>query len=154
LKLESDKLYQTYHREVVTYSLFGLGAIVLLLFASLRSPARVLRVLAPLIAAVIVTLALISLSAEPLSIFHLVGLLLVVAIGSNYALFFERQAASAAERERVVVSLLFANITTLLGFGLLAFSKVPLLHAIGTTVAIGAALSLACSSILIRPRST
>lgn len=149
LKHESDALYQTYRREAITYSLLGTGAIVLLLLASLRSPRRVLSVLAPLAAAVIITLSLLVLRGNPLSIFHLVGLLLVVAIGSNYALFFERQTATAHDRERTLVSLLFANVTTTIGFGLLAFSKVPVLHAIGSTVGIGAILSLAFSAILI-----
>ena len=149
LKQESDALYQTYRHEVITYSLLGTGAIVLLLLISLRSPRRVFIVVAPLAAAVIITFSLLVLSRNPLSIFHLVGLLLVVAVGSNYALFFERWAATAAERERTLVSLVFANITTMIGFGLLAFSKVPLLHAIGSTVGIGAVLSLAFSAILI-----
>ena len=149
LKHESDALYQTYRREVITYSLLGTGAIVLLLLVSLRSPRRVLDVLAPLAAAVIITFSLLVLTGDPLSIFHLVGLLLVVAVGSNYALFFERQTATAQERERTMVSLLFANVTTMIGFGLLAFSKVPVLHAIGSTVGIGAILSLAFSAILI-----
>jgi predicted exporter len=149
LKHESDALYQTYRREVITYSLLGTGAIVLLLLVSLRSPRRVLDVLAPLAAAVIITFSLLVLTGNLLSIFHLVGLLLVVAIGSNYALFFERKAASAQERERTIVSLLFANVTTMIGFGLLAFSKVAVLHAIGSTVGIGAFLSLAFSAILI-----
>jgi len=149
LKRESDALYQTYRREVMTYSLLGAIAIVLLLLASLRSVRRVLVVLAPLAAAVIITFCILASSSNPLSIFHLVGLLLVVAIGSNYALFFERRAANAGERERTLVSLLFANITTLIGFGLLAFSKVPLLHALGSTVGIGAFLSLAFSAVLI-----
>ncbi len=149
LKRESDALYQGYRREVITYALLGTGAIVLLLLASLRSPHRVLSVLAPLAATVIVTFSLLVLTGNRLSIFHLVGLLLVVAVGSNYALFFERQAATTGERDRTLVSLLFANVTTMLGFGLLAFSEVPVLHAIGSTVGIGAVLSLAFSAILI-----
>jgi predicted exporter len=149
LKHESDTLYQSYRGEVITNSLLGAGGIVALLLVSLRSPRRVLEVLAPLAAAVILTFSLLLLSGNPLSIFHLVGLLLVVAIGSNYALFFERQSASMEARERTIVSLLFANITTMTGFGLLAFSKVPVLHAIGSTVGIGAILSLAFSAILI-----
>jgi len=149
LKRESDALYQGYRGEVITYALLGTGAIVLLLLASLRSPHRVLSVLAPLAAAVIVTFSLLVLTGNRLSIFHLVGLLLVVAVGSNYALFFERQAATTGERERTLISLLFANVTTMLGFGLLAFSEVPVLHAIGSTVGIGAVLSLVFSAILI-----
>ena len=152
LKAESNTLYQTYRREVITYSWLGAAAIALLLLTSLRSVRRVLIVLAPLAAAVIVTFCVLVLTGNRLSIFHLVGLLLVVAIGSNYALFFERPAASGGERERTLVSLLFANIATLIGFGLLAFSKVPLLHALGSTVGIGAFLSLAFSAILI-PRA-
>jgi predicted exporter len=149
LKRESDHLYQNYRREIINYSLLGAAAIVVLLFASLRSPHRVFDVLAPLAAAVIATSAVLALAGTELTIFHLVGLLLVVAVGSNYALFFDRQAATAQDRERTVVSLLFANISTVIGFGLLAFSKVSVLKAIGSTVGIGAILSLVFSAILI-----
>ena len=150
LKRESDQLYRTYRREALAYSLLGAAAIVVLLFASLRSARRVFDVLAPLAAAVLVTACVLVLSGYPLSIFHLVGLLLVVAVGSNYSLFFDRQAPSGADRERTIVSLLFANLSTMIGFGLLAFSKVPVLHAIGLTVGVGAMLALAFSAILSR----
>jgi predicted exporter len=150
LKHESDQLYRTYQAEALTYSLLGGAAIVLLLFASLRSPRRVFEVLAPLAAAVLVTTGALALSGYPLSIFHLVGLLLVVAVGSNYSLFFDRQAPSSGDRERTMVSLLFANATSVIGFGLLAFSKVPVLHDIGMTVATGTILTLAFSAILGR----
>lgn len=150
LKHESDRLYRTYRGEALTYSLLGALAIVMLLFASLRSPRRVFDVLAPLAAAVLVTTGALALSGYPLSIFHLVGLLLVVAVGSNYSLFFDRQAPSGSDRERTIVSLLFANATSVIGFGLLAFSKVPVLHDIGMTVATGTILALAFSAILGR----
>ena len=149
LKRDAEQLFQTYRHEVVTHSLAGVAAIGALLLASLHSVRRALGVLAPLAAAVIVTAAILVLVAGTLSIFHLVGLLLVVAVGSNYALFFDRQTASAEDQERTLVSLLFANLSAVIGFGVLAFSKVPVLHAIGSTVGIGAILSLVFSSILI-----
>lgn len=148
LKRESDQLYRTYRGEALMYSLLGAAAIIVLLFASLRSPRRVFEVLAPLAAAVLVTAGALVLGGFQLSIFHLVGLLLVVAVGSNYSLFFDRQAPSGADRERTIVSLLFANVTTLIGFGLLAFSRVPVLRDIGLTVGIGAILALVFSAIL------
>jgi len=88
-----------------------------------------------------------------LTILHLVGLLLIVAIGSNYALFFDRAAAQAdaQERARTVASLLVANLTTVMGFGALAFSSVPVLAAVGSTVAPGALLALLFSAVLARP---
>ena len=91
-----------------------------------------------------------TLGGQRLSIFHLVGLLLVVAVGSNYSLFFDRQVATERDRERTIVSLLFANVSTVIGFGLLTFSSVPVLNAIGSTVGLGAILSLIFSAILIR----
>ena len=149
LKRESNRLYQTYLHDAIKLALLGAVAIVLLLFASLRAPRRVLDVLTPLAAAVITVTALLSLGGRQLSIFHLVGLLLVVAIGSNYALFFDRQGDARPDRERMITSLLFANLSTVIGFGLLSFSHAPVLQAIGTTVGLGAILSLVFSAILI-----
>jgi predicted exporter len=146
LKGAADELYRSYRREAVGHALIGAGAIVVLLLLTLRSPRRVLLVLLPLAAAVIVTTSLILAAGTRLSIFHLVGLLLVVAVGSNYSLFFDRETASLLDRGRTIVSLIFANISTVIGFGILSLSSVPVLGAIGSTVAIGAVLSLAFSA--------
>jgi predicted exporter len=147
LRAESERLYADYRREALEHSLLGAAAIVALLFLGLRRASRVVAVLAPLAAAVVITTVALR-AGGPLSIFHLVGLLLVVAVGSNYSLFFDREAASAPDRGRTVISLGFACLSTVIGFGVLAFSSVPVLKAIGSTVAIGAALALVFSAIL------
>jgi len=54
LKHESDALYAAYQAEAIRLSLLGFGVIVLLLLLTLRSVVRVLRVIAPLILAVLV----------------------------------------------------------------------------------------------------
>jgi predicted exporter len=150
LKRESDQLYRSYRAQALAYSLLGAAAIGVLLLASLRSLRSVFAVLAPLAAAVLVTTGALALTGASLSIFHLVGLLLVVAIGSNYSLLFDRRASSQSDRERTLVSLLLANVTTVIGFGLLAFSRVPVLHDIGVTVGLGTVLALVFSAILGR----
>ncbi|MDH4234578.1 MAG: MMPL family transporter [Gallionella sp.] len=152
LKQESDSLYQSYVREAITLSAFGALAIALLLFVSLRSVRRVAAVLLPLAAAVIIATAIVLAGGQKLLIFHLVGLLLAVAVGSNYSLFFDREShaeAHNANSKRTMVSLLVANISTTIGFGMLSFSGVPVLTAIGETVAIGAFLSLLFSAVLM-----
>jgi len=149
MKQESEQMFRDYRHEAAQNAMLGALAIVILLFISLRSTRRVLEVLLPLAAAVIAVTAWLVLSGHSLSIFHLIGLLLVVAVGSNYALFFDHKCASAQDRERTVSSLLFANASTMLGFGLLSFSQSPVLNAIGSTVAVGAVLSLIFSAILI-----
>jgi predicted exporter len=154
LKGESDQLYRTYRHEALLLSLLGSLVIVLLLFLTLRAPRRVYEVVAPLAAAVIVTAVLLVAGGQRLSIFHLVGLLLVVAVGSNYSLFFERQNTPGQDRERTLASLALANLSTVIGFGMLSFSRIPVLHGIGITVAIGAILSLIFSAILTAHRET
>lgn len=154
LKREADSLYVNYLHEDIRLSLAGLIAIIALLFVALRDTLRVMRTLAPLMAAVLVVMAGFALMHEPLTILHLIGLLLIVAIGSNYALFFNRRndgpgdAACASIAPQTLVSLLVANLATVAGFGLLALSHVPMLESFGLTVGPGAMLALLFSAIL------
>lgn len=149
-RAEAEQMFRDYRHEAARHALLGVAAIILLLALNLRSMRRVFEVSLPLAAAVVAVMAWQVWSGHGLTLFHLIGLLLVVAVGSNYALFFDRQGASLRERERTVVSLLFANVSTVIGFGLLAFSQAPVLNAIGSTVALGTVLTLVFSAALIR----
>ncbi|MCA8323678.1 MMPL family transporter [Burkholderia cepacia] len=148
MKAEADRLYVNYVHEDIRLSLAGFAAIAVLLLIALRSPRRVVRALAPLVAAVLVVTAGFALAGVPLTILHLVGMLLIVAVGSNYALFFCKRDDAQPVTPHTLVSLLIANLATVAGFGLLALSRVPLLETFGLTVGPGAMLALAFAAIL------
>ncbi len=151
MKAESDHLYSGYLHEAILLSLGGTALIILLLLLALRSFNRVLYIALPLAAAVITVAAGLPLFGQQLIIMHLVGLLLVAAIGSNYALFFDQGASeTGGYAPKTLVSMLFANLTAVAGFGLLAFSKVSILQAMGVTVAPGVILALVYSAIFSR----
>ena len=151
MKGEVERLYSGYFERALRTSGLGLAAIVVLLFAALRTPRRVARVMAPLVAGVLVVAACHALAGTRMSLLHLVGLLLVVAIGSNYALFFDRMAqAPDKSAARTLASLALANATAVASFGMLALSSIPVLEAIGSTVALGALLTLLFSVVLSR----
>jgi len=152
LKQESDALYADYLHEAIRLSLAGIAAIVVLLLLALRSPPRVARVLAPLLLAVLTVAAGLVIYRVQLTILHLVGMLLIVAVGSNYALFFDRQSTlhEAGSEALTLASLVIANASTVIGFGLLSFSQVPVLVSLGTTVAPGAFLALLFAALLSR----
>jgi predicted exporter len=156
LKLESDALYAGYLKEAIRFSLAGFLALSALLLIALRSALRVARVLAPLVLSVCLVAAGLAVSGVQLTILHLVGLLLIVAVGSNYALFFDRQASSGdrGSEALTLASLIIANAGTVMGFGLLSFSQVPVLVALGTTVAPGAFLALLFAALLSPRRSS
>lgn len=145
LKQETERLYAEYLREALLLAVGGAVLITLLLSPFRRQ--RALRVLLPLAAAVCCVIALLALTGQSMTILHLVGLLLTVAVGSNYALFFD----GGEDEPSMLASLLLANMTTVIGFGVLGFSSTPVLAAFGTTVAPGAALSLLFAAMASRP---
>ena len=153
LKTEATDLYKAYLHEAILLTATGFACILILLFTSLRSVARVARVVTPLLASVSIVAAGLVVFKGSLSLLHLVGLLLVIAIGSNYALFFDQRSRinlpqiSIFNDHNMLCSLFFANLTTVLGFGLLAFSSVPVMNAIGMTVGAGTFLALVLSAI-------
>ncbi|MEY2333679.1 MMPL family transporter [Acidithiobacillus ferrianus] len=145
----TNTLYSGYMDNAIQWSLAGVVGIVLLLWVVFRSIFRVLRILLPLVASVLTVAAgFIALGVE-LNMMNLIGLMLIVAVGSNYALFFDRGARTDEESAaRTLVSLVIANMATVMGFGPLAFSGVPVLQAIGATVAPGVVLALWFSASL------
>jgi predicted exporter len=149
---QSAQLLHGFQHEAVTLAVVGSTAILVLLLAGLRGLARTVRVAAPLAAAVIVTAALLTLGGAKLSIFEVVGFLLIVAVGSNYCLFFERSPAGGAMWRRTVASIVLANLCTVSAYGLMSLSTIPVLHDIGKTVAIGTFLSL-CFAALVSARA-
>lgn len=144
----SNQLYKSYLINGIKLSLSGVAFIALLLLFVLRSPMRVFRILLPLIAAVLTVSAGLVLLSYELNIMNLIGLMLIVAVGSNYALFFDQgdRQVHGEIAPRTLASLVIANIATVMGFGPLAFSGVPVLQAIGATVAPGVVLALLFSA--------
>lgn len=162
LLAETNALFDSYLHEALVYSGFGCLAILAILSFTLRDAARVLRVTLPLACAVVCVVGVLQLTGTALTILHLVGLLLVVAIGSNYALFFDSVAAPTplgpdgvsgnATAHRTLISLLTANLTIVGSFGMLAISAVPVLSILGITVGLGTVLALVFSAAMSRPR--
>jgi predicted exporter len=158
---EVSSLYARYLREALVQALLGALAVCLLLALHLRSWRRLLRIAQPVAASVVLVLAVMTGLGVALGILHLVGLLLAVAIGSNYALFFDQiraQQDSQAPGSGVAIdtdtlaSLALANITAGVSFLLLAFSSIPVLSAVGQVVAPGIVLSLLLSAAFIPRR--
>lgn len=143
---ELGSLYQRYLGEAQAQALFGAGGVVLLMALWLRSPRRLLAVCQPLVLAVLLTMGGLAALGVKLGILHLVGLLLVVAVGSNYALFFDLLQQTGDDNDDTLASLLLANVTTVASFALLASSSIPVLSAIGRVVAPGALLALLLSA--------
>lgn len=151
LKQISTRMVDEFSRAALRQAALGALLIIVLLILGLGSIKRTWRVAAPAAAALVITAALLSAGGQRVGVFHLVALLLVLGIGLNYALFFERPPADAAERERTRLALAVCSVSTIATFGFLSLSATPVLHAIGSTVAVGALVSLVLSALWARP---
>jgi predicted exporter len=145
LKAESERLLAGYRLEALRLTAIGMAAIVLALALGLRQARAVLQVVVPVALALLLTGAVLQLAGQRLTVFHLIAMLLVMGIGLNYALFFDRP-----EGKSTLSALFVTCATTLLAFGTLAWSSNPVLHAIGLTVSVGALAAFMTSAALAR----
>ncbi|HEY8025794.1 MAG TPA: MMPL family transporter [Burkholderiaceae bacterium] len=148
LKDDTGRLVNGYRDQSLRLSALGLLLIALLLLVSLRSLRATAKVLYPVLAGTTMCAAFTIMRGEKLTLFHLVAFLLVIGIGLNYALFFNRREPNVEETRRNHFSLAICSLTTFLSFGTLMLSRIPVLHAIGQTVALGSLLCLVCACVL------
>ncbi|HTQ72099.1 MAG TPA: MMPL family transporter [Acidocella sp.] len=142
LDRQSALLLRLFQREATALALCGSLAILIILALFLRSWRQVARVALPLAASVMVCAAALTLAGGKLSIFMVAGFLLIVAVGSNYCLFFARPGQDETTRDRALASIMLANLCTVAAYGVLSLSAIPVLHDIGETVALGTFLCL------------
>ncbi len=124
---------------------FRMGGVIAasycLVFAALawRFGRRAWRALLPTALASGLTLSLLALLGQPLQLFNVLALLLILGMGVDYGIFMLEQPDRDAIRPFLSVTL--AAASTLLAFGLLALSATPALRAFGLTMLFGIGLS-------------
>lgn len=102
-----------------------------------------LVVAVPALSAVL-TLSLLGLIGAPLTLFHALALILVFGIGVDYSLFF----AESKQSRGVMMAVFMSASSTILAFGLLAFSSTPAIHSFGLTLLLGIGFTFALSPFI------
>jgi predicted exporter len=136
------KLYGQHRSHTTELVGLGLLAVMLILFARHRDLPTTLAAVAPSILAAGMTLALLALFGSPITLMHVVGLLLVLSMGVDYGVFLTESRSDEREVASTIFSLLACCLSTVLSIGLLGLSSNPGLQALGVTTGIGVLLSL------------
>ncbi|HEX7803081.1 MAG TPA: hypothetical protein VF471_10030 [Pseudoxanthomonas sp.] len=137
MKEASESLVAAYRGRVLAALAVAALLLTATVWIALRQPRRVLRVLLPMALTTLLILAVLRGLGVELNLFHLVALILAAGLGLDYALFFDHAGDDRADQLRTLHALIVCSLMTLLVFSLLALSSIPVLRAIGTTVAIG-----------------
>ena len=152
LKETAESMVVAYRTRILHALLAATLLLVVAITVALRSLRRAWHVLAPMTLATFLVLAVERAAGVEISLFHLVALILAAGLGLHYALFFERDTGDAAEQRRTLHATLVCVLSALLVFGMLAWSSIPVLRAIGLTVSLGVAFHF-CLSILMAPHA-
>lgn len=149
---EAHVLYQ--RRTLLQLSL-GAAAIFLLLLKRYRSARNTIAVLAPSLLAALVTVSVLTLTGRGIDLVTLTAMLFVVSMGDDYGIFLvdALESTDARQLSAALLGVLIACATTLVGFGLLAFSEHPVLSALGITAASGITASMIlspCTMLLLK----
>jgi predicted exporter len=149
LREASRTLVNTYHRVLVA---MGVAAVLLAIAVTiaLRNRRRVIRVLLPMGLSVLLILAVLRGLGVELNLFHLISMILGAGLGLDYALFFDHAGDDAADQRRTLHALIVCSLMTLLVFVLLALSSIPVLRAIGSTVAMGVVFNFILALLVSR----
>lgn len=106
------------------------------------------RMLYPPLLALGVTLGVLGWLGEPMNVFGVVALILILGLGRDYAVFLREVGA----RERSpALAVTMSAMTTLLSFGLLSLSQIPALHAFGLATLIGILASYLVAPLSLPP---
>ncbi|MES3024156.1 MAG: MMPL family transporter [Pseudomonadota bacterium] len=125
------------YREYMGWVVLGAYLVVFLLLYP-RYRRRAWRVLAPTAIASLATLAAFGLAGQPLQLFHVLALMLLLGVGVDYGIFMQEQPDRADSTPWLAVGL--SALNTILAFGLLGLSRTPALQAFGMTMLIGTTL--------------
>ena len=103
-------------------------------------------ILLPTVLAMTLALSLFGYLHIALTLFNMMGLMLVLGVGINYAIFLREGGVHAAA---TLAGVLLSAGTTLLSFGMLAFSSMPALSSFGLTLLIGVGISAMLAPMLL-----
>lgn len=111
-------------------------AIIMLLYYRTASSLAYLAIPA---SATVFTLIALPLLGQPITLFHMMALFLVLGLGMDYIVFAKEMTNHDLITQQAI---LLSAMTSLLSFGLLSFSSMPVVQAFGSTVLIGNTINL------------
>jgi predicted exporter len=126
-----NRIFGSYRRSALWLSLAGLGIVGAGVLATygLRDGSRIFAIPC---GACLGLFGLYGWIGHPLNLFHLLGAFLGVCLTHNYSIF---SATSAYRREPTPPSVRLSALTAAASFAVLALSSIPVVHALGSTVA-------------------
>jgi predicted exporter len=127
-----NALFTRYRWSALQLSLIGLGLVIASVFA-IYPPRRGVRIALIPAGSCFFVFGVLGIMGQTLNLFHLLGAFLGVCLSHNYAIFSSDNAATG---HAPPVPVRLSALCTAASFGVLGLSRIPVIHALGLTVAL------------------
>lgn len=128
-----NQLFKSF-RQLAIKALMIAYALVLIIFCTRYGLKQGIALLLPAISGIVLTLALLSALNLSVNLFHILATLIVLAVGIDFSLFIKE---SKGDLKPALLATTLSACTTVLAFGLLAFSRTPALASFGQVIFAG-----------------
>jgi predicted exporter len=135
------------YRRIASWLMLAVVTVMLACLLVFYRNGAAVRTAFPAALGIALTLATLGLLQEPVNLFHVLSLLLVLGLGVDYAIILRE-----GRNHQAVLAVCLSMTTTLISFGLLGFSSVPFVRSIGITVAFGVAYTFLIA-VAAKPRT-
>jgi len=144
-----NEIYREFREASLEQIAVGGALVVLLLALRYRDWRPVLASFLPSVLVAVWVAAALATLGEPLNLFHVMSLIMVMGMGVDYGIFCVDSIGRHERMGVTLVSLLLSCLTTAFVFGTLVISSQPSLRAIGATTGIGVLLSFALAPAVV-----
>ena len=145
--IDQPKAYSelfAHYRQIVSILILVISLAFILILSVILGLFAALRIILPVLLTIMIVVAFLSVCGVPINLFHTMGLLLVMCLGIDYALFSYKHNS----KMNLLANALSA-VTTILSFGLLCFSNTAAVSSFGLTIFLGILLCFVLTTILI-----
>ena len=143
-----DHIGQAINADFTRYMAVTLLLVLALVIVLFRNPGRIALVLVPIVTGLICMLGIMGLLGIEFNLFNIVATILIIGLCVDYGIFMTCRLTEGSnhDADRAV---LVSGLTTLVGFGSLAFARHPSMHSIGITVLIGIGTGIPAALLVI-----
>jgi len=137
IRASTTVLMNSYLQSAWLRLLAVLGLLTLVILWQARRRSAAIWLFVPIAAGVLLSLTVQVLLGHLINIFHVLSLLLVIGMGLDYSLFFNREWSIESQLQDRTHAIIISAVTTIVVFATLGLSDIPILAAMGQTVAVG-----------------
>ncbi len=135
-KFIGEVIRKTVGHDFIRFIIGAMLVIIILLIPLFRDFKKVMLSMIPVISGIIFMFGVMGITGISINIFNVISSILIIGLGIDYGIFMVCRCSEEYEHD-TDTAVLLSGLTTLTGFGALAFARHPALFSIGITVLLG-----------------